>query len=309
MRYVIIGLVNINLLDRCYADEHREFHYFVMDYLVAMRKFLTYDAVPHIKKYIKTNQWWDTIDGLVWDDSMTPTEDVSSIKSYLDKTDAAKANVLAAMKDGSKIANQEAITLDNMKGYIEVPNAWSVFRYYDFGFELIFQADTVSGESQVSSVVFTNKYQSPVLDQCEVSVSKVWKGIDGVRCPSSVSVQLYKDGMAYGEAVILNAENRWSYTWSQLNSSAAWTVDEVNIPEGYRKKVTHSGNHWTITNTKNVQLVKSGKSMKTNVSHASSFSDRIVIQVPQTGDDSQQELWIVLASISVIALFVKRRRH
>lgn len=29
-----------------------------------MQKFLTYDDVPHIKKYIKTNQWWDTIDGL-----------------------------------------------------------------------------------------------------------------------------------------------------------------------------------------------------------------------------------------------------
>lgn len=57
-------VVDWDLLDRCYADEHREFHYFVMDYLVAMQKFLTYDDVPHIKKYIKTNQWWDTIDGL-----------------------------------------------------------------------------------------------------------------------------------------------------------------------------------------------------------------------------------------------------
>ena len=36
-----------------------------MYYLVAMQKFLTYDDVPHIKKYNKTNQWWDTIDGLV----------------------------------------------------------------------------------------------------------------------------------------------------------------------------------------------------------------------------------------------------
>ena len=57
-------VVDWDLLDRCYADEHREFHYFVMDYLVAMQKFLTYDDVPHIKRYIKTNQWWDTIDGL-----------------------------------------------------------------------------------------------------------------------------------------------------------------------------------------------------------------------------------------------------
>lgn len=57
-------VVDWDLLDRCYADEHREFHYFVMDYLAAMQKFLTYDDIPHIKKYIKTNQWWDTIDGL-----------------------------------------------------------------------------------------------------------------------------------------------------------------------------------------------------------------------------------------------------
>lgn len=52
------------MLDRCYADEHREFNYFVMDYLAAMQKFLKFDDVFHIEKYIKTNQWWDTIDGL-----------------------------------------------------------------------------------------------------------------------------------------------------------------------------------------------------------------------------------------------------
>lgn len=57
-------IIDWDLLDRCYADEHREFHYFVMDYLVAMQNFLKFDDVPHIEKYIKTNQWWDTIDGL-----------------------------------------------------------------------------------------------------------------------------------------------------------------------------------------------------------------------------------------------------
>ncbi len=57
-------IIDWDLLNRCYADEHREFHYFVMDYLVAMQKFLKFDDVSHIEKYIKTNQWWDTIDGL-----------------------------------------------------------------------------------------------------------------------------------------------------------------------------------------------------------------------------------------------------
>ena len=56
-------VIDWTLLDKCYADKHREFHYFVIDYLVTMQRFLKFDDVPRIKKYIKTNQWWDTIDG------------------------------------------------------------------------------------------------------------------------------------------------------------------------------------------------------------------------------------------------------
>ena len=56
--------IDWTLLDKCYEDDYREFQYFVLDYLSAMQKYLTYDDVPHIKKYIKTKQWWDTIDCL-----------------------------------------------------------------------------------------------------------------------------------------------------------------------------------------------------------------------------------------------------
>ena len=52
------------LLDACYKDEYREFQYFVVDYLTAMQKFVTYDDIPKIKNYLKSKQWWDTIDGL-----------------------------------------------------------------------------------------------------------------------------------------------------------------------------------------------------------------------------------------------------
>ena len=57
------AIIDWELLDKCYEDEYREFQYFVMDYLSLMQKNLTYDDVPKIKKYIKTKQWWDTIDG------------------------------------------------------------------------------------------------------------------------------------------------------------------------------------------------------------------------------------------------------
>lgn len=58
------GIIDWTLLDKCYSDEHREFQYFVVDYLKTMQSFLTYNDLSNIKKYIKTKQWWDTIDGL-----------------------------------------------------------------------------------------------------------------------------------------------------------------------------------------------------------------------------------------------------
>lgn len=35
-----------------------------MDYLVAMQKFLKYDDVVAIERFVRSKQWWDTIDGL-----------------------------------------------------------------------------------------------------------------------------------------------------------------------------------------------------------------------------------------------------
>ena len=58
------GEVGWGFLDQCYADEHREFQYLVFDYLASMQKFLTYDDIPKIWKYIKEKQWWDSIDCL-----------------------------------------------------------------------------------------------------------------------------------------------------------------------------------------------------------------------------------------------------
>lgn len=57
-------IIDWDFLDKCYEDDYREFQYLVMDYLVTMQKYLTYDDVSKIFKYIKSKQWWDTIDGL-----------------------------------------------------------------------------------------------------------------------------------------------------------------------------------------------------------------------------------------------------
>ncbi|MGN1317802.1 MAG: DNA alkylation repair protein [Lachnospirales bacterium] len=56
-------IIDWDFLDMCFDDCHREFQYLVMDYLREMKKFLNYEDVSHIKKYVKEKQWWDTIDG------------------------------------------------------------------------------------------------------------------------------------------------------------------------------------------------------------------------------------------------------
>ncbi len=56
--------INWKLLDKCWADEYREFQYFGVDYLNMKKPFLTYEDALKIKKYIQAKQWWDTIDGL-----------------------------------------------------------------------------------------------------------------------------------------------------------------------------------------------------------------------------------------------------
>lgn len=51
-------------LDKCWDDEHREFQYLVLDYLVGMQRFLSFEDVPRLERYVRSKQWWDTIDGL-----------------------------------------------------------------------------------------------------------------------------------------------------------------------------------------------------------------------------------------------------
>lgn len=54
--------IDWELLDQCYKDSHREFQYFVCDYLIAMNKYLTFEDIPKLKQYITKKEWWDTID-------------------------------------------------------------------------------------------------------------------------------------------------------------------------------------------------------------------------------------------------------
>ncbi|MDD6647464.1 MAG: Cna B-type domain-containing protein [Firmicutes bacterium] len=109
-------------------------------------------------------------------------------------------------------------------------------------------------DKKTGAVTITNSHAPATTS---VSVTKAWvdgDNEDGVR-PDSVTVQLKANGEAEGDAVTLNADNQWTYTWEDLAAKSAgkniaYTVEETNVPAGYEPEVTGTAKDgFTITNT------------------------------------------------------------
>lgn len=54
--------VDWEFLRCCFKAEHREFQYVVADYLLALHNLLEYEDISKMEDFIRTKQWWDTID-------------------------------------------------------------------------------------------------------------------------------------------------------------------------------------------------------------------------------------------------------
>lgn len=97
-------------------------------------------------------------------------------------------------------------------------------------------------KTTIDGTAITNTHET---EKTSVSVEKKWKdqdNKDGSR-PSSVSVQLYANGVASGSTVTLDAANSWKYTWSGLDKNASgkaitYTVKETSVPHGYTSTIS-----------------------------------------------------------------------
>lgn len=141
--------------------------------------------------------------------------------------DATKTDILA--KDG---------TLADIVAYVYV---------YDSKGNLIASEEDLTNKDQTITIYTENT---------KLSVEKVWddnEDQDGIR-PTVIKVQLYADGKAVGRTVELSENNDWKYTWNNLDKQKdgediEYTVDEVEVPDGYVKTVTNDGAAFIITNT------------------------------------------------------------
>ena len=168
--------------------------------------------------------------------------------------------------------------------HFELPSVQPTREGYEFtgwntkadGTGAAFTAETEVKQSLTVYAQWTRK-QIEKEDTISVTVKKVWKLNDGGTATDSVTVALYKNGNMDRTAV-LNDANRWTYTWDDLSAKDAWTVEEPEVPNGFKAVVERKGSVFTITN------------------------DDIRVDVPQTGDKSHWLLWTVLLLASGLGI-------
>lgn len=86
-------------------------------------------------------------------------------------------------------------------------------------------------------------------NESQLSVRKVWSDGNASHANDSITVNLLKDGRVE-KSQVLNAENGWAYTFDRLLEGHTWTVEEMNVPDGYTVSYNTVGTLTTITNTK-----------------------------------------------------------
>lgn len=100
---------------------------------------------------------------------------------------------------------------------------------------------------------------SPKVENSElinITCIKVWNdGDDTSSRPASITVKLYR-GEALVDTVVLNEENSWTHTWTDLPISDDYHIEEVGV-DGYVVSYQQDGYVFTITNTP--KLVQTGQ--------------------------------------------------
>lgn len=127
------------------------------------------------------------------------------------------------------------------------------------------QEPTVVGytlkSSKAENGILTTLTNTHTPEKTAVSVKKVWADNNnaGNTRPASIQVQLFADGIAAGDPVTLSADNKWVYSWTDLDlnihengvsRTIRYTVAETEIQDGYVCTVTgNATTGFVITNS------------------------------------------------------------
>ena len=116
--------------------------------------------------------------------------------------------------------------------------------------------------------ILNDEYAFPIpavkgeLPKTTITVTKEWEDSndqDGLR-PESIKVQLLKNGEPFGDEIELKEENQWTYKWEELvarsnGTDHIYTVQEVEVPEGYETIVETTEEGFVITNVHTAAVI------------------------------------------------------
>ena len=148
----------------------------------------------------------------------------------------------------------------------------------------------------------TNEYTP---EKIAVKGHKIWKdedNKDGIR-PASITVKLLADGKETGQTATVSETSGWTYEFTGLDryqegKEIAYTVEEVNVPDGY----TASVEGYNITNTHTPEKPTPGKPNEPGKPKKGG-------ELPNTGSESNQAA--LVAGIALLGLgtgFLARRK-
>ena len=81
-----------------------------------------------------------------------------------------------------------------------------------------------------------------------ITIRKVWNTDETSVVPDSVTVQLLQNG-AVVETATLHAQNQWQVTFPDLPERDDYSVQEINVPQGFTATYRQNGYCFTVTNT------------------------------------------------------------
>ena len=161
-------------------------------------------------------------------------------------------------------------------------------------------------ENDPGQVVIRNTHTP---SKTTVQVTKKWDDSDnkdGIR-PKNVKVQLYADGQKTGAVIELSEENKWTYTFSDLDEkingkAINYTVEEVDVPEGYKVTITDDGKgNFVLTNKHEPSVPPTTTTEEPN---------KKVGILPNTGSsDSVLSLILALAGVSIAAYLLRKKKN
>ena len=152
----------------------------------------------------------------------------------------------------------EPITLDSSNNQTYV---WENLPKYDENGTLInYTVDEVNIPVGYTKTIIPGNYNFTIINphrptRINITINKVWddnNNQDGKRT-DNVKIQLYQDGKAQGQIVILNDNNNWTHTYTNLRTmqngkQLTYEVKEVEVPEDYTSSTTGKDTKFTITN-------------------------------------------------------------